>query len=94
MKDITNMTNAEMNVLYDEMMVTGLIDRVKPDILKFSESFITRSGISKLSDMTTDIVLRTLVKEYNITDMQALFDYACVLMMIQEILQKHKGGDV
>jgi hypothetical protein len=88
------MTNAEMNVLYDEMMVTGLIDRVKPDILKFSESFIARSGISKLSDMTTDIVLRTLVKEYNITDMQALFDYACVLMMIQEILQKHKGGDV
>jgi hypothetical protein len=90
MKDITNMTNAEMNVLYDEMMVAGLIDREKPDILRLSRSFITRSGVIEPSDMTTDVVLRTLVKEYNITDMQALFDYACVLMMMHGILQKQR----
>ena len=90
MKDVTNMTNAEMNVLYDEMMVAGLIDREKPDILRLSNRFIARSGVIKPSDMTTDVVLRTLVKEYNITDMQALFDYACILMMMHTMLQKQR----
>lgn len=88
MKDITEMTREDMNVLYDEMLVAGLIDREKPDILRLSESFIVRSGISKLSDMTTDVVIRTLITEYKIIDSQALFDYACVLMMMHGVLKQ------
>jgi len=97
MNDITKMTNDEMTVLYDEMVANGLIVRDKvnqENILRLSDKFLDRASIYKLSDMTTDVVIRTLVKEYNIIDEQALFDYACVLMMMQNILQKQKEGSL
>jgi len=97
MNDITKMTNDEMTVLYDEMVANGLIVRDKvnqENILRLSDKFLDRANIYKLSDMTTDVVIRTLVKEYNIIDEQALFDYACVLMMMQNILQKQKEGSL
>lgn len=89
-----NLTDANMDVILDEMSSLNIIVKTNSDdIVKIHEKFFDRLDNPRvlLMDDKAEVineVVRCLINEFNIMDMKAVEEYTTVILAISNVLRR------